>query len=97
MTDHKPLVSRRLYTHVIDVERFGTRKDGTKYERFSIMFPEDVRSAVSLIREKMCLCEGDLKYLGRKGPCINCQCINECFPAFAEEKESTDNEKVKRG
>lgn len=53
MTENKPLVARRIYTHVLDVEQFGTRKDGTKYEKFAVMFPEDVRSAVEGLREQL--------------------------------------------
>ena len=46
------MVIRKLYTHVIETERYGQREDGSEYERFLVIFPEDVAKTMEEIVKK---------------------------------------------
>lgn len=40
-SDLPPQDVKKLYTHALHTEQFGTREDGSTYERFGIVFVED--------------------------------------------------------
>ena len=43
---------RILYSDFISMEKMGVRKDGTTYERFQVVFPEDIEAAISKLENK---------------------------------------------
>jgi len=43
---------RILYSDFISMEKIGVRKDGTTYERFQVVFPEDIEEAISKLEHK---------------------------------------------
>lgn len=40
-------MARHLYTHALNCERFGERDDGTTFERFRVILPEDIVEAIN--------------------------------------------------
>jgi len=69
---------RILYSDFISMEKMGVRKDGTTYERFQVVFPEDIEEAISKLENKQGLGFSEMispselrKLLGIRGRCEN--------------------------
>lgn len=58
----------KIYTHALDCEEFGEREDGTEFQRFRVLFPEDV--VKSIWKHHGCTEYHDLA-IGKKGTCLD--------------------------
>lgn len=46
ISEERSKMRRPIYTHALHCERIGEREDGTTFERFRVMIPEDVLEAI---------------------------------------------------
>lgn len=82
MTTHKPLTEVWFTTQLAD---YDCNMYGNKKEVFQVFPILSVKSAVQLLKEKMCLTKNRKHKPFIRDCCLNCDLIDEAFPVFKEE------------